>query len=155
MTVTFTPPPLIPPNTLIQWPHLPSKAQDHILPSPLCPHVLAGHCFLTWPTPFGIFLMNDEITTFHNHVIACCHVIMSQSVNKETLSNYSAGLICFTKFCDEFSIPDICCMPYSEMLLATFITHCGAGLVGPSTLKSWLLGLELWHNINGAPRYGA
>jgi len=44
-------------------------------------------------------------------------------------------------------------MPASETLLATFITHHGASSVRPSALRSWLLGIELWHNINGAPWY--
>ena len=63
-------------------------------------------------------------------------MVMFQSVRKETLSNYLAGLIHFTEFCDDFTILQGSHMPESETLLATFITHQGAGSVGPGTLKS-------------------
>jgi len=99
--------------------------------------------------------MNSELSTFPGHVIAHHHLFISQSVNKEMLSNYSAGLIHFTRFCNNFSILEASHMPASEALLAMFITHWGAGSVGPGALKSWLLSIELWHNINRAPWHGA
>jgi len=40
-------------------------------------------------------------------------------------------------------------MPAPEWLLPNFITTRGAGTVSGGTLKTWLLGLELWHVING------
>src|SRR5882672_9206639 len=42
-------------------------------------------------------------------------------------------------------------MPSPEWLLSNFITTRGAGAVAARTVKTWLLGLELWHIINGAP----
>src|SRR5882672_4080678 len=45
-------------------------------------------------------------------------------------------------------------MPMPEWLLSTFITTRGAGAVGAGTLRTWLLGLQLWHVINGAPWHG-
>ena len=155
MTTPFIPPPLLPSSACIRCPRLASKAQDHILPSPLHPHVVTGHRFLAWLSPFGILSMNSELSTFPGHVIAHHHLFISQSVNKEMLSNYSAGLIHFTRFCNNFSIMEASRMLVSEALLATFITHWGADSVRPGTLKSWLLSIELWHNINGAPWNGA
>ena len=87
-TVAFTPPTLALPNTCVRWPHLPNKVWDHILPSPLHPHVLAGHCFLAWLTPFGIHSMNNKLTMFPDHLITCHRIIISQSVSTGTLSNY-------------------------------------------------------------------
>jgi len=71
-----------------------------------------------------------------------------------TLKNYAAGLACFTKFCDDFIIPESEHMPASELLLTTFITTHGAGSVGKGAIKTWLLGVELWHRINDAPWHG-
>ena len=45
-------------------------------------------------------------------------------------------------------------MPTSELLLSTFITSHGAGSVGKGTIKTWLLGVELWHHINDASWLG-
>ena len=45
-------------------------------------------------------------------------------------------------------------MPASELLLSTFITFHGAGSVGKGAIKTWLLGVELWHCINDAPWLG-
>jgi len=45
-------------------------------------------------------------------------------------------------------------MPASEALLTMFITCHGTASVSSSTLHHWLLGLELWHAINGAPWLG-
>ena len=42
-------------------------------------------------------------------------------------------------------------MPSPEWLLSIFITTKGAGSIAASTLKAWLLGLELWHIINSTP----
>jgi len=42
-------------------------------------------------------------------------------------------------------------MPSPEWLLSNFITTRGAGTIAAGTLKTWLLGLELWHIINGMP----
>ena len=76
--------------------------------------------------------------------MACC-------VLPNTLKNYAAGLSHFTNFCDNFTIPEIECIPTSELLLSTIITSHGAGLVSKGTIKTWLLGIELWHCINDAP----
>src|SRR5882724_10191911 len=67
---------------------------------------------------------------------------------------YVASLSRFTKFCDNFSIPESDHMPASEFILSSFVTTRGAGSVGKSAIKSWLLGVELWHRINGAPWHG-
>src|SRR5882724_11398824 len=71
-----------------------------------------------------------------------------------TSSSYLAGLICFTKFCDNFKIPEQDRMPTSKFLLLMFITIHGSGTVGNSAMKMWLEGLRLWHTINDAPWHG-
>ncbi|KAF8580227.1 hypothetical protein K439DRAFT_1288447, partial [Ramaria rubella] len=57
----------------------------------------------------------------------------------------------FTKFCDDFHIPESLHMPASEPLLCAFISTHGAGTVGEGAIHTWLEGLKLWHCINHAP----
>ena len=45
-------------------------------------------------------------------------------------------------------------MPASEPLLCEFVLTCGARSVGKGAIKSWILGIELWHRINNAPWNG-
>ncbi|KAF8586221.1 hypothetical protein K439DRAFT_1341413 [Ramaria rubella] len=80
---------------------------------------------------------------------------MSHFIEPMSLKNYSARLIHFTKFCDDFNIPETRCMPASESLLCTFISKWGAGSVGKGSICTWLEGLKLWHQINSAPGMGA
>jgi hypothetical protein len=127
---------------------------DRPLPSPLRPHVLAGDCFLTWMTPYGLNSMDEQLETFSPGIIARRRIIMSRAVLPKTLGNYTARLIQFTKFCDDLNISEQNRMPASELLLATFVTTCGAGSVAKGAMEQWILGLELWHHINNAPWRG-
>jgi len=95
--------------------------------------------------------MNMGLTHFPPEIIICRCLVMACCVLPNTLKNYAAGLACFTKFCDDFKIPESEQMPASELLLSTFITSDGAGSVGKGTIKTWLLGVEFWHHINNAP----
>ncbi|KAF8573686.1 hypothetical protein K439DRAFT_1624891 [Ramaria rubella] len=79
---------------------------------------------------------------------------MSHCIEPETLKNYAAGLLHFTKFCNDFSIPKSLRMPASESLLSSFISTRGTGSVSEGTIRSWLEGLKLWHHINSAPWHG-
>jgi len=97
--------------------------------------------------------MNSQSYLFPPEIIICRQLVMVNCILPNTLKNYAAGISRFIKFCDDFSIPEMECMPASEILLSTFISMHGAGLVGKSAMKSWLLGIELWHRINDAPWY--
>jgi len=125
-----------------------------ISPNPLCPHVLSKERLTRWLTPFGIDHMNGLAEFFPPHVIAMSRVLISKSITPSTLSNYTSGLLRFTKFCDDYKIPERFRMPASEPLLTVFVTCHVTGSVSSSTLHHWLLGLELWHEINGAPWLG-
>lgn len=74
---------------------------------------------------------------------------MLQSLDVNTRSNYGAGLLRFTQFCDQLSIPEVDCMPASSELLALFAAH-HAGQLSDKTLNNWLAGLHFWHIVNGA-----
>ena len=46
-------------------------------------------------------------------------------------------------------------MPALEWLLSIFITTRGTGSVWGGTLRTWLLGLNLWHVLNNSPWHGS
>ena len=131
-----------------------SDTRSVIQPSTLCPHVATPQRFTHWLTPYGINFMNHLLLTFPLDIIIHNRLVLTQSVSPQTLSNYAAGLVKFTQFCDDFNIPETACMPTMEPLLYIFITTHGASKVGNGTLTSLLIGLKLWHTINGAPWLG-
>ena len=104
-----------------------------------------------WLTPFSIKHMNQHVHHFPPSIITCEHILLTCSVTPQTLSNYVAGLLRFTKFCNDSGIMEDLRMPASEDLLCIFIMTHGAGRVGYCLLSNWLLGLEMWHLINSAP----
>jgi len=115
---------------------------------------LAADRFTSWLTPFGIAQMDAQSRLLPPEIIIRRRLVMTRCVVPGTLKNYAAGLSRFTKFCDDFSIPESDRMPASEFILSSFVTTRGAGSVGKSAIKSWLLGVELWHCINSAPWHG-
>ena len=118
------------------------------------PDVAAPDRFTHRLKPFGINFMNRLSNIFPPHIIAHDRIVLMQCIKCETLSNYSAGLLRFTRFCDDFAVLEATRMLASESLLSIFITAHSAGRVGKGTLLSWLSGLQLWHVINSAPWNG-
>ncbi|KAI5981618.1 DNA breaking-rejoining enzyme [Pisolithus albus] len=78
---------------------------------------------------------------------------MLQSLDPNTRSNYGAGLLRFTQFCDDMSIAESERMPASSELLSMFAAHY-AGKLSQKTLNNWLAALHFWHIVNGAPWHG-
>ncbi|KAF8585604.1 hypothetical protein K439DRAFT_1646580 [Ramaria rubella] len=105
-------------------------------------------------TPYGLSQMNKEAESLPPRIVFRKRYVMSHCIEPDTLKNYAAGLIHFTKFCDNFSIPESLRMPASKSLLSSFISMHGAGSVGEGTIRSWLEGLKGWHRINSVPWYG-
>jgi len=102
-------------------------------------------------TLFGLSHMHCLSLHFPRSLITWEQVVLARAVNPQTLSNYSVGLLCFAQYCEALDIPEHLQMPSPEWLLSNFITTRGAGAIVAGTLKTWLLGLELWHIINGVP----
>jgi len=151
--VPFVLPPLPLPESSKRRPRLPTKLHDRIIPNPLRPHVLAADRFTHWLTPYGIAKLDQASHLFPTHEIIRHCLTMANSVLPSTLSNYSSGLARFTKFCDDFRIPEEDRMPASELVLSMFISNRVAGSVSKSTMRTWTEGLRLWHIINDAPWY--
>jgi len=130
---------------------VPSNPQDHIAPNDLRPLVSAGDRFTSWLSPYGIMQMNHQTSILSLEIVIHRCLVMVHAVLPSTLKNYSPGLSRFIKFCDDFNIPETDRMPASEPLLCAFISTRSAGSIRKGTIKSWLLGIELWHRINDAP----
>ena len=142
------------PQTIV-YPKDGTPKANRVIASPLQLHISVADRFLHWMTPYGLDKLHSLSSLLPPHIIAKKPVILMHSVKPKTLSNYGAGLIHFTQFCNTFNIPEPMRMPAPEWLLSHFITTCGAASVGSGSLRTWLLGLELWHIVNGAPWHSA
>jgi hypothetical protein len=100
-----------------------------------------------WKTPHGQ-LYTDSVEQYLPKLVCTLLFNVSLSSLKEkTRSNYRAGFLQFTQFCDAFKIPEKLQMPAPEWLLATF-TAVAAGSVSRSCVDGWLSGISFWHLIN-------
>jgi hypothetical protein len=79
--------------------------------------------------------------------------VMLVSLEEKTRSNYGAGLLRFTQFCDTHGISETDRCPASEVLISTFIASY-AGLRSSDCINSWLSGIKWWHIFQGAEWYG-
>ena len=133
---------------------MPHPFTANFTPNTLRPNIPTHECITTWLTPFGIDYMNSLTTFLPPHLILQACSLITKSIVPSTLSNYATGLLRFTQFCDEHRLPEALCMPASEDILTLFITAKGAHKVSVTTIKHWLLRLELWHTVNNAPWLG-
>src|SRR5882724_13015700 len=88
------------------WPRASRGPCDSLSLNPLQPHVLAPDQLTRWLTPFGFNHMNALALFFPPHLITMSRTILSRSVATSTLSNYSSGLLRFSRFCDDYQIPE-------------------------------------------------
>jgi hypothetical protein len=140
------------PDGRVRIPRPPRKTNT-ILPSIHRPHVLASERVLLWTTPHGLRFQNDLLQLFPDSTVLKIFLVMIQSLDEDTRSNYGAGLLRFTQFCDLHHVPEPNRMPASSELLAAFLASA-AGSVSSSTANSWMAGLHYWHSVNGAEWHG-
>jgi hypothetical protein len=81
------------------------------------------------------------------------YAIIFRSYTPNTHESYAAGLKRFTQYCDLHEIPERTQMPAPYYLLAAFIA-AHVGQVGGGTVKAWMSGLKVWHDIHTAPWEG-
>ena len=150
-SVAFELPPLPLPEIHATKPRLFRNPHNCISPNPLQPLIPATQCFTKWLAPYGIACLNHLSCQFHVDIIIHCHLCLANCILPSTLSNYVSSLLCFTKFCNNYSVPESDPLPASEPLLSHLIATWGAASMGKSAMRSWLVCLWLWHQINEAP----
>jgi hypothetical protein len=74
---------------------------------------------------------------------------MLLSLEEKTRSNYGAGLLRFTQFCDSHNISEVDRCPASEVIISAFIASY-AGLRSSDCINGWLSGIKWWHTFQGA-----
>jgi hypothetical protein len=118
------------------------------------PHVPASDRLRYWSSPHAI--------AHHHHVLSQIPVssasnltnVMLLSLEEKTRSNYGAGLLRFTQFCDANNISERQRCPASEILISAFIASY-AGLRSTDCINGWLSGIKWWHTFQGAVWHGA
>jgi hypothetical protein len=118
------------------------------------PNVLASERVLRWTTPHSEKFQTALEAELPSSSILKLFQVMLFSLDENTRSNYGAGLLRFTQYCDAHSIPEHSRMPASEILLSAF-SASAAGSASESALNNWLAGLQYWHVVNGAPWHGS
>ncbi|KAF8240142.1 hypothetical protein L208DRAFT_1234893 [Tricholoma matsutake] len=126
----------------------------HIVPSSCRPNVLASERVLRWTTPHSDVFQSSLNSQLSSSAILKLFQVMLFSLDKNTRSNYGAGLLCFTQYCDSPHIPEHSWMLASEILLSSFAASA-AGSVSESALNNWLAGLQYWHVVNSATWHGS
>ncbi|KAJ6621725.1 hypothetical protein B0H10DRAFT_1789580, partial [Mycena sp. CBHHK59/15] len=116
----------------------------------LRPHVLTEDRLRTWKSPFALEHDAEFRCNFPAEVVDKTYAALLASFAGPTQSNYAAGLLRFHQFCNTHSIPEEACMPASHLLLAAFIAN-HVGTVSGGTVKSWMSGIKVWHDVNSAP----
>ncbi|KAG2101582.1 uncharacterized protein F5147DRAFT_762653 [Suillus discolor] len=140
------------PDGRVRIPRKPRKDAS-ITPSTHRPHILASDRVFLWTTPHGFDHQHELEQLFPESDILKMFFILTQSLDESTRSNYGAGLLRFTQYCDKLHIPETQCMPASNALLSAFIA-ASAGSISDSTASNWLAGLHFWHIVNGAQWHG-
>ncbi|KIO12981.1 hypothetical protein M404DRAFT_123531, partial [Pisolithus tinctorius Marx 270] len=125
------------------------KPNAIIQPSPWRPHIAASDQLICWSSPHASNFLTSLETHFPSLSVFQLFRVMLQSLDTNTHSNYGAGLLRFTQFCDNLSIPEADRMPVSAELITLFASH-HARHFSDKTLNNWLAGLHFWHIVNGA-----
>lgn len=143
--------PSLPPTSVIRKKR-PRKPQpkNSISPSIFRPHVLAADRLAMWSTPVTLSFHACLTAALPPSDARAMLEVMLFSLEEGTRSNYGAGILRFTQYCDSRKIPEEDRMPASEILLSGFATVMAAGKVASSTLDTWLAGIHFWHSMHGA-----
>jgi hypothetical protein len=132
-------------ETLNSWIWKARKPKEgcRITPSVFRPHVLASDRLGLWKTPHGQLYATSIEQYLPKSVCTLLFNISLSSFEEKTHSNYRAGLLWFTQFCNAFNIPKALRMPAPKWLLAAF-TAVAAGSVSRSCVDGWLSGIYLF-----------
>jgi hypothetical protein len=89
--------------------------------SPFRPQVLASDRLRCWVSPHALSHYNKVISQIPFSSASILMDVMLSSLEPKTRSNYGAGLLRFTQFCDQLDIPEKERCPASEVFLSAFI----------------------------------
>ncbi|KIK78180.1 hypothetical protein PAXRUDRAFT_164679 [Paxillus rubicundulus Ve08.2h10] len=130
------------------------KPSSRIESSSHHPRLLTSDHLLLWTTPAGLQWQKELKAKLPDFLIFKLFQVMIRSLDQDTRSNYGAGLLCFTQYCDSCNIPEGDHMPTSESLISTF-TALHAATASDKTLNNWLVSLHFWHIVNNTTWHGA
>jgi hypothetical protein len=130
------------------------KINNSYSPSAFRPHVPASDRLRYWSSPHAIAHHHHVVSQIPAHAASNLINVMLLSLEPKTRSNYGAGLLRFTQFCDANSISEHHRCPASEILISAFIASF-AGLRSTDCINGWLAGIKWWHTFQGADWHGA
>jgi len=121
-------------GTLISLPHTvvrPAQPRrphlgNSFAPSPFHPLVLAQDHLQCWSTPFSLVHIASLRTKLGDYAAHHSIATLLISVEPKTCEVYSAGLLCFTQYCDTFDVSESDRMPASDVLLGAFASSGAA-----------------------------
>ncbi|KAJ7159705.1 hypothetical protein C8R46DRAFT_1287259 [Mycena filopes] len=121
-------------------------------PSALRPLVPARLRSLAWQTPHGIAAMGSR-RYLPPKDLAMVKASICRALAPSSQSNYGAGPLRFTQYCDKNEIPENLRMPAEPLLLCCFLVD-SIGSSGLKCAQNWLNGISYWHTLNDAPWHG-
>jgi hypothetical protein len=125
------------------------KSNNKYIPSSFCPRVPASECLQCWTSPHAVSHHNNIISHLPISTASTLLQVMLLSLEDKTCSNYGAGLLRFTQFCDSHNISEVDRCPTSEVIISAFIASY-AGLRSSDCINGWLSGIKWWHTFQGA-----
>jgi hypothetical protein len=129
------------------------KVENKYSLSSFRPHVLASDRLRCWKSPHAISFHKSVSAQIPLSAASILTEVMLASLEEKTRSNYGAGLLRFTHFCDTHNISEVDRCPASEVLISAFIASY-AGLRSSDCINGWLSGIKWWHTFQGAKWFG-
>ncbi|KAJ3978537.1 hypothetical protein F5890DRAFT_1595856, partial [Lentinula detonsa] len=155
--ITHHPPSPIPFPSPRFLPSLPAmrhpKPGNEIVNNPFRPNVRAVDRLHAWTTPYSQTKRIMDSTHLNPIIYESAELLWSKGIVDASKSNYAAGLLRFSQFCDRMGVSEQDRMPASEVLISGFMGSYSGKCAG-STMRAWLSGLRQWHILHGAPWYG-
>jgi hypothetical protein len=109
--------------------------------------VCASERLQAWYTPHTISFLSSVRDEIPAETMSILFQSILLSLDENTRSDYGAGLLHFTQFCNTIAISKH--MPTSSILLSVFAAS-GMSKVSQSCVDSWMAGIPFWHVFNGA-----
>lgn len=83
------------------------QPKNSIIASIYWPHVLASHCLTAWSTPATLSFHSSLNRALPPSDSWALLKVMLFSLDEQTQSNYGAGLLHLTQYCNSWNIPEV------------------------------------------------